>query len=141
MAREWEGLAIGSVIGGQGPRESEWASAIRRLAVRIMNLGEDVISPFAVNVVFHVPGEIGAPDYDQPRTGKYSKHDATIMIQVPIPDMPVPRHVDGLLVNECRRAIDLAESFGLRKGIVDRPLDELRSLMDKVEASLASDFQ
>lgn len=139
MAREWQSLAIGSIIGGLGSRESEWKTAIRRLTRRVADLRDDLTSPLAVNVVFHVPGEIVRPDFYEPRTGKFSRRDGTVMIQVPLPDIPVPSDVDSVLVRACFQAIDIAERFGIEKGIVNAPLDGLRSLLEDVERSLAAD--
>lgn len=50
------------------------------------------------------------------------------MIQCAVP-AEAPEDVETYLVNRVAGAIDLAEEFGFKRKVIDRPLDELRSIL------------
>lgn len=78
-------LSIGSVVGGSTPTNRTWRDAIRDLTSRVIAARSDVEAPLNVNVVFQVPGDVIKPDFDGTRTGRFSKKDSLLMVQVALP--------------------------------------------------------
>ena len=138
MTRDWESLAIGAVYGGVGGRPTAWQEEISAVGLAVMSVRGSSVSPLALNVVFHVPGEVISPDYTEMRTGKLSRIDRTLMVQVPVPDIDVPKNAVGVILTWCREAIDLAEAFALRRKVIAEPLDVLRGIVDDVEHVMLS---
>jgi hypothetical protein len=124
-------LSIGSVIGGQGHAAQQWRDPIRRLQRRVAKLRVGVDSPLNVNVVFHVPGEHAAPDYEGVRTGHYSRRDALLVMQAAIPAglAADDRVLDALLVD----AINEAERWAKTEGVTDS-LERLKALAEAATA-------
>jgi hypothetical protein len=81
-----------------------------------------------LNVVFHVPGEVVAPDYEGIRAGRFSKSDGLLMVQVALPDAPPP-DADQCLLALTRDAIDLADEWARARGLRD-DFSAARSILD-----------
>jgi hypothetical protein len=82
-----------------------------------------------VNVVFHVPGHILGVDFQGVRTGRFSKKDSWLMVQVALPEEP-PEDVDAYLKLTLVEAIDEAERWSRKRKLAD----DLQSLHRLVEA-------
>jgi hypothetical protein len=91
-------------------------------------------SPLALNVVFHVPGDLWKPEFAGMRTGRLSRRQHLLMVQVAIPDVPVPPRAIIYLLSLVADAIDLAEDYGKSKKVISEPLDALRQIVDDARA-------
>lgn len=126
-------LSIGSVVGGTGPTARQWKEPVRRLAQRIAALRVGAVTPLNLNVVFHVPGEILAPDFDGVRTGRFARRDSLLMVQAAVPThaKDKPAVLRTLLLD----AIDEAERWAQHKGLADE-LGQLRRIAERATEPL-----
>jgi hypothetical protein len=85
MSEERQALSVGAVIGGSTPGNQAWRNAIRRVTKAIASAAKGVDVPLGLNVVFHVPGNLAAPDFEGLRTGRYSKAMSLLMVQIAVP--------------------------------------------------------
>lgn len=122
-------LSVGTVIGGTSPSSRRWQDRIRNLSRRVCEARSGVESPINVNVVFHVPGHILGVDFQGVRTGRFSKKDSWLMVQVALPEEP-PEDVDAYLKLTLVEAIDEAERWSRKRKLAD----DLQSLHRLVEA-------
>lgn len=123
-------LAIGAVAGGPGTSR-KWTEAVQSLGRRVIAAREGVTSPLAVNVVYQIPGEHLEPEFIGVRSGRFSRKDARLLVQVALPPEPSlepDQEVRALL----RDAIGLAEDFARQEGMIIGGLEELRGLLDRV---------
>ena len=119
-------LAIGAVAGGPGSSR-DWTDAVKLLGRRVMELREGVESPLSVNVVYQIPGQFLQPDFDGTRSGRFSRKENRLLIQVALPATP-----EGDPYEEARacliQAVSLAEQFAYQEGLT--PNEELLPLRD-----------
>lgn len=120
-------LSIGCVQGGTATRARLWAEAAMSLSRRVRELREGATSPLALNVVFHVAGEVSSPDFVGVRTGRFDRKASELLVQTAVPD-EVPQDRDALLLDLIDEAIEKATEFALRKKLTEAPLAELRRL-------------
>lgn len=102
-----------------------------RLTRRIAALQAGVVTPLNVNVVYHVPGEILAPDYEGVRTGRFSRRDSLLMVQAAVPSSAEDK--DAVLRALLLQAIDEAERWAKRKGLAN-DLGQLRRIAEDATA-------
>ena len=126
-----EPLSIGSVVGGAGFAARQWDEPLTRLTRRIAALQAGVVTPLNVNVVYHVPGEILAPDYEGVRTGRFSRRDSLLMVQAAVPSSAEDK--DAVLRALLLQAIDEAERWAKRKGLAN-DLGQLRRIAEDATA-------
>jgi hypothetical protein len=124
-------LSIGSVVGGAGLAARQWNEPLTRLTRRIAELQAGVVTPLNVNVVYHVPGEILAPDYEGVRTGRFSRRDSLLMVQAAVPSSAEDK--DAVLRALLLQAIDEAERWAKRRGVAN-DLGQLRRLAEDATA-------
>src|SRR5579862_1544074 len=98
-----QALSIGCVVESSLENRS-WRDAIRAVTRRIADARGDADSPLSVNVVFHVPGRTLKPEFDGVRTGRYSKANQLLMVQVAVPEL-VPEDPDEYLLDAVSAAI------------------------------------
>ncbi len=79
-----------------------------------MALREGVESQLNVNVVFQVPGRYLEPEFDGVRTGRFSKRDAHLLVQVALPAEP-PDDAAFYLRTAMVAAVDEAETWNVRR--------------------------
>lgn len=123
-------LAIGAVAGGPGSDEG-WSAAVKRLGRRVIELRGDIASPLAVNVVFQIPGQYLQPDFTGVRSGRFSRGEGRLLIQVALPPRP-SRNAEAEALNFLNESLELAEEFARQEGIIDGKLVELRELLDRI---------
>jgi hypothetical protein len=119
-------LSIGAVV-ESSPENAEWRSAIRQLTIRVDDAQASVVSSLNLNIVFHVPGRTFKPEFSGVRTGRFSKRDNELMLQVALPESQPPdseAYVRGAAID----AIDEAERWAIRRGVA-ADLAELRSIV------------
>jgi hypothetical protein len=97
------------------------------LSRKVKSLREGVDSPLRVNVVYQVPGEVVPVNFSGVRTGRYDPRERLLLVQAALPSVMAP-NADEVLLGLLDSAINEAERFAQRKGLADRPLNELRSL-------------
>jgi hypothetical protein len=95
------------------------------LMQRVVALRDDVESPLAVNVVFHLPGNILTPEFEGLRTGLFNRRE--LMVQIAIPAEPSNSPEDD--VRELLwDAVLLAEKFAIAEAVITDELAALRQL-------------
>jgi hypothetical protein len=121
-------LAVGVVAGGPGS-SVEWTEAVKLLGRRVMELRDGVESVLSVNVVYQIPGQFLQPDFEGTRSGRFSRKEARLLVQVALPASP-----DGDAYEEARtrlrQAVSLAEQFAYQEGLI--PTEELLPLRQLV---------
>lgn len=123
-------LSIGSVVGGPTPANAEWRDAIKRLGQLVAVARSGNPSPLNVNVVFQVPGSVLSPDFHGVRTGKFSRAERLLMVQVALPERP-PDDVDSDLRARLVSAVDEAERWARERGVADS-LEAIRRILEAV---------
>ena len=108
-------LSIGSVIGGATAANRGWVDAIRVLTREIASRRAGIQSDINVNVEFHVPGNILAPDFDGVRTGYFRKRDRLLKVQVALP-ATAPDDPRAALIEAVGAALDATDDWALKKG-------------------------
>lgn len=122
-------LSLGTLYGGPFGAVP-WESSIGEMHERVVEARAGVTSPLNLNVVFHVPGEIWAPEFEGMRTGSYSTKDAHLMIQVALPseepDEPL-RYLRTCLVEAVEEARRWAQrrKMDLDLGALERLVSQL----------------
>jgi hypothetical protein len=126
-------IYIGGIYGGPEVRGSAIDRAISKLS-RLRGPGtEDERG--SLDVVFHVPGSIIAPDYSGIRTGRFSKKKRLLQIQVSVPkditaaDEPT---MEMFLLQALRDAIQLAVPV-FDHAEIPYPHDEYVTLLDRMQ--------
>jgi hypothetical protein len=123
-------LSIGSVVGGATSANRAWRDAIQDLTRRVKEARTGFEAPLNVNVVFHVPGHLLAPDYAGVRTGTFSRSQRLLMVQVALPAEPPPDPAE-YLQSAAQAAIDEAERWAQRRGLAS----DLSALRDIVSST------
>ena len=111
-----EVLSVGPVVGGSTSANRPWREALRELVNAVAEARTATASPLNVNVVFQVPGDILHPDFEGARTGRYSKPDSLLLVQVALPD-EVPDDPAAYLRTALGDAIGEAEEWARRRNI------------------------
>ncbi len=90
------------------------------------------VSPvFNLNVVFHIPGQVLIPEFEGLRSGRFSRKQRALMVQVAIPEGEPKGDPDEEVRRLLNEAIDLAEDFARMEAVIgesDR-LDDLRAIV------------
>ena len=119
-------LSVGSVEGGWSVTTKDWRAAISRLAIRVAELREGVESPINLNVIYQVPGSVLESEFIGVRTGRYSKKDRHLIVQVAIPP-ELPEDPYAFVQDALAQSVLEAESWARGKGIAS-DLSSLRRL-------------
>lgn len=126
-----QALSIGSITGVLSNKI--WRTAIKRAMQRVSDLSEEYTSPiFNVNVVFHVPaGRDFTPEFEGLRSGRFSRKQRTLMVQVAIPEGDPKGDPDEEVRRLLLQAVDLAEDFARMEAVIGEHerLDELRAIV------------
>lgn len=129
---EYGALSLGAVVGGIRPAAEVWADAVTAVSRRVAVARVGADSPLALNVVFHIPGEILAPDFSGLRTGKYSAREHKLMIQIAMPDTDPPDNAERVVTDLLMEAVEEAERFAQRKKLTTGPLEGIRSIISRL---------
>jgi len=131
-------ISIGTVL--KGPELA--GSTIDRAIVAAAKAAKEVRGNFefgsmpAVNIVFHVPGSLGRPDWDGLVDTKYSKQKQLLLVQVAVPqeivDSPTP---EDFVVESLFGANAVAFEFFRQRNIVF-PLADAEQLVTGIESSI-----
>jgi hypothetical protein len=101
------------------------------LSRRVQALRAGVPSPLAVNVVFQIPGKFLTPDFQGVRSGRFSRKERALLVQVALPTEPSSTP-DVDLTDYLRTAVAVAEDFAQQEALIDGPLNELRELIERL---------
>lgn len=123
-------LTVGALVGGTSPATQVWRSAVMTLAREVNAATAELPhSDFPVNVVFQIPGERLAIDFEGVRTGQYTRKEG-LLVQAAVPREPtaVPVHT---LRQLCVDAITVSLDYhdGNRVAGETAPLVRLRELL------------
>jgi hypothetical protein len=127
MGEPVEVLSVGSVVGGSTPTNRRWRDAIAELTRAVAEARTEIASPLNVNVVFQVAGNVVQPDFEGARTGKFSKANRLLLVQVALP-AEVPDDPESYLRGALSDAIDEAEGWARERSIAP-DLQVLRELV------------
>jgi hypothetical protein len=129
-------LHIGAVYGGPELRGTRIDLALTRVC-RIA--AEHPIEHSAsLDVVFHVPGSLWAPSYEGARTGRLSRKERIVQIQVAVPselNSREPEVIMEFIAASLRQAIQIARPRLERAGLTYR-FDQYERLVGRIAASL-----
>jgi hypothetical protein len=78
-------LSIGQIVGGSDEASDTWRTMIAALSRSVREARAGVVSPVALNVVYHVPGPLLRPDFTGVRTGRSTRTPPGLMVQIAIP--------------------------------------------------------
>jgi hypothetical protein len=130
-------MYIGGVYGGPEVTGSTIDAAIGRVSAL---LGDSRVEESALlDIVFHLPGSLIAPDYQGVRTGRLSKRKGLLQIQVSVPqDIHSKRQSEAELfvVDALRQAIRIAGPRFAKAKIPYRQ-SEYERLIERVEKALS----
>ena len=104
-------LYIGSVLGGPEVAGTQVAELINRLAraSHAYQEAHEMSSEGSLDIAYHVAGSLVRPQFEGLRTGKFSKREKTLMVQIAVPILfESDIHLAHFLVDALREAIDLA---------------------------------
>jgi hypothetical protein len=120
-------LSIGSMVGGATPQNKAWRDALRELTAQVKSARAGVDAPLSLNVVFHVPGNLLEPEFSGVRTGRFSRKEALLMVQVALPSETPPDAL-GYLREAAHEAIAEAARWADKKRVpID--VDQLESIL------------
>jgi hypothetical protein len=127
-------IYISSVLGGPELEGSPIDRAIRRV-VALRKPGEE--GDFgSLDVVFHVPGSMASPEYQGLRTGKFSRKQKMLMVQVSVPpDVVSSDEAESFVVRSLHDAVRMARSRFERAGI-RYPEEQYTKEIDAIAAGL-----
>src|SRR5213080_4738430 len=113
-------LSLGVVIGG-GTASRAWKTAVTRLGRKIIAAREGVTSSLAINVIYDIPGELIQPNYTGVQVGRFSRKNRELLIQIALPPEPTS-DADAEVLSLLHEAVELAEEFGRRRGLLESQL-------------------
>ena len=94
-----------------------------------------------INIVYHVPGTLLKPDYVGMRTGKFSKKERCLMVQVAVEEefaaLDDAKKIRQYIFETADEAIGIGKSFLERKGL-DYEIEADRALLDEWLAESAN---
>jgi len=119
-------LSIGAVL-DPDPVRRAWRAEIATLGTQIIGLRDSVESVLRLNVIFHVPPAREPLEFAGVRTGRFQRRDSWLQVQAAVPRDQLDQG-RATLLRLLSEAIDEAERFGQRKGLVER-LDGIRGIL------------
>ncbi|QDU57916.1 hypothetical protein [Aeoliella mucimassa] len=131
-------ISLGSVLKGPELSGSQIDSAIMaatKAAAELRGEFKFGSSP-AVNVVFHVPGSTGSPDWDGLQNTKFSRQQQLLMVVVAVPENIVnSANPEDFVIKSLYGANAVAFEF-FRQKDMDFPLVEAEQLVASIKARI-----
>ncbi|MGL6073090.1 MAG: hypothetical protein ACRC8S_02895 [Fimbriiglobus sp.] len=130
-------LYIGSILGGPEVSGDPIARYIQRISRAASSLQEqhEFNSDGSLDLVYHVPGQIWKPDFEGLRTGKFSRQNRMLMIQMAVPELFDSDQQRKRFMVEClREAVALARPV-FKKTAIDFRAEEFLRLIDLIETT------
>ena len=107
-------LSIGFNVGGKTAANSGWAIALRQLSRDISVSRAGVDSDLNVNIEFHIPGNLLAPDFEGVRSGFFREKDSLLKVQVALPPV-APDDPRSMLLEYLFAALDEVDKWAIAK--------------------------
>jgi hypothetical protein len=120
-------LSVGIVAGGAGANR-DWEMAVKKFGLRVIEARKSHSSPLAVNLVYHIPGEVFSLGFEGVRAGRYSTSDKRLLVQVGLPRQPAG-DADQAVKERLEDAVLAAEQFARSKGLIIDELSDLRAVV------------
>ena len=93
----------------------------------------------SVNVVFLVPGSLGAPEFDYLREGKFSAKDRLLLVEAPLPTKAMNcEAITSFIVDALHGANAVAFDFFRRRGKEQFPLEKAEALVKHIQRLLGA---
>lgn len=131
-------IALGGVFRGpelKGSLVDQTIKEVGKVATELRGDFEFGSGP-AVNVVFHVPGSLGSPDWDGLRDAKFSRQQQLLMVQVAVPENVVEsENPEDFVIESLYGANAVAFEFFRQKNM-DFPLAEAEQLVANIESRM-----
>jgi hypothetical protein len=130
---------IGSVLGGPELSGSPVDTIITQLgrASHAYQEAHAIVSEGGLDIVYHVPGTTMPPEFEGLRTGKFSKKEKMLMVQISVPTLfESEQHLEEFLVESLREAIQLAKPI-FKSTKIPFSQDEYVRLVDAIEKRMA----
>lgn len=128
-----DAISISTVIGGRTADGSRWFDAIRELRREVIAAREGVVSPINIDVEFHIPGPILAPEFEGVRTGSFRRRDSLLKVQAALPPR-APQEPRSALLEMLSAGIDAAEKWAAQRR-QETDLTALRRLVAELGSS------
>ena len=128
-------IYVGAVLGGPDTRESRAVLAIQgisRIGARRRKLTP--LEGGSIDLVFHVPGSLIRPDYEGLRTGKFSRKQQMLMIQVAVPEVELEAEDPERFIFWAMREAVAMTAPAFKKAKIPFSADDHLALVDAVEA-------
>lgn len=121
-----------------GPELAE--SKFDRVIAKVTSLrGAGKEGPFgSLDVVFHVPGSILDPEHSGIRTGRFSKKERMLMLQIAVPREILEQEepeIQAFLLASLREAVRMATPV-FQRAKIPYSEEEYFSLLDKIRVAL-----
>jgi len=125
-------LYIGSVIGGTSPRNAPIVAAIDSLSKRARQISKTHARELSLDVVFHVAGPLLPVGFEGIRTGRFSKEERLLQLQIATPeDFSSPEAAEAFALSSLRQGIEVAETYVAKKGL-GLTLAPIRAIVDEI---------
>ena len=126
---------IGSVLGGSEVSGTPVDTIITRLAraSHAYQQAYEIASEGGLDIVYHVPGSMMQREFEELRTGKFSKKEKMLMVQISVPTLfENEQHLEKFLVEALREDIQLAKPI-FKSAKIPFSQDEYLQLADSIE--------
>jgi hypothetical protein len=131
-------ISIGADFRGpelEGSAADRLITAVMKAAMECRGAVDFEAGP-AINVVFHVPGSLGRPDWDGIRVATFSPKRRLLMVQVAVPANAVESPVlKDYLIRSLFGANAVAFEFFRQKGL-SFPLAEAEKLVQRIKEKI-----
>jgi hypothetical protein len=123
-------LSIGAVLGDSDLESMVWMRAIGALSKQAMSLGEGLITPVRLSVVYHVDGRLSANEFEGVRTGRFNKRSNSLVVQAAVL-RAATQDKRTFLLRLLGDVIDEAERYVQKKGLAPG-LPEIRGILGRL---------
>lgn len=132
-------LYVGSVQGGPEIEKTSIDVLISKLIQFAEESRKSISNDWAaLNVVFYISGSIIGVDFEGLRTGKFSKKQKLLMIQVAVPNDIQESELKSFLLDSLRGAAEVALPV-FQKARIEFDTQGYLRLIDSIEARLCSE--
>jgi hypothetical protein len=126
-------LYVGGVYGGPEVTGSKIDLAIRRITALLGDA--HVEDSGSLDIVFHVPGSVIGPDYQGVRTGRLSRRERLLQVQIAVPreiQNKEQSEIEDFVLDALRDAIRIAGPR-FEKAKIPYPLEEYERSLARVQ--------
>lgn len=125
-------ISVGMVLGG--PEHVAFDQEVRSFMRFCRENRERGFADSEINIVYHVPGSLGKPDYVGVRTGKFSRKERCLMVQIAVEEefaaLDDTKKIRQYIFETADEALGIGKSGLERKGL-DYEIETDRALLDE----------